>query len=178
MRINFFGGPGTGKSTSASWLFAALKLKHASVELVSEYAKFWAYQKRKIHKYDQLYLFGKQMQNEYKLLVNGVKNTITDSPVLLSAVYAELSGSKEIAKNLQNISIEYDRDFPCFNIILDRGDKLYVEEGRYQTKEEAQKVDQLIAEYVHAHYPASSILDSHHLDHKGMLDKVSQIIDR
>ncbi len=34
-----FGGPGTGKSTSAAGLFFKMKLAQMEVELVTEYAK-------------------------------------------------------------------------------------------------------------------------------------------
>ena len=37
--INLFGGPGCGKSTTAADLFARMKLRGLSVELVTEYAK-------------------------------------------------------------------------------------------------------------------------------------------
>ena len=39
MRINFLGGPSSGKSTTAAWLFAQLKDRQASIELVTEYVK-------------------------------------------------------------------------------------------------------------------------------------------
>lgn len=37
--INFFGGPGCGKSTMASRLFSELKSKGVKCEYVTEYAK-------------------------------------------------------------------------------------------------------------------------------------------
>jgi hypothetical protein len=37
--VNLFGGPGTGKSTTASGVFYHLKRDNRNVELVQEYAK-------------------------------------------------------------------------------------------------------------------------------------------
>ena len=37
--VNFFAGPGTGKSTHAAMLFAKLKTMNINSELIQEYAK-------------------------------------------------------------------------------------------------------------------------------------------
>ena len=50
--ISLHSGPGTGKSTSAAQLFAELKQRHCSVELVREYVKKWAWEGRKISGFD------------------------------------------------------------------------------------------------------------------------------
>jgi len=57
--------------------------------LITEYVKSWATQKRQVTTFDQVYLFGKQMQYEYRFLNNGIKNVVTDSPLILSCVYAD-----------------------------------------------------------------------------------------
>lgn len=177
MRINFFGGPGTGKSTTASWLFSELKLHNVSVEYVSEYVKFWAYQKRKIHKFDQVYLFGKQMHDEYKYLTHGVKNIVTDSPVLLAAIYAGINGLPNIAKSLEEICFSYDQENASFNIILDRGDKKYIQDGRFQTKEQAQEVDKIITSYVYRNYLEKDILRVNYKDRDTILKEVLKKIE-
>jgi hypothetical protein len=140
MRINFFGGPGAGKSTTASEVFARLKRELVSVELVNEYVKAWAYAKQPIDFYDQFYIQAKQMHYEYRFLKNGVKNVITDSPVALSYVYAPPS----LAPALKLISDTYDKDFASYNIFLRRQDKPYIAAGRYQDKERAVEIDQKI----------------------------------
>lgn len=47
--VNLYGGPGTGKSTGASYIFSKLKLAGVEAELVTEYAKdlVWEAQKAK-----------------------------------------------------------------------------------------------------------------------------------
>lgn len=148
MRINLLAGPGAGKSTTAAWLFSELKRRNISVEHVGEYVKGWSYQKRTIHKYDQLYLFGKQHQIEYKYLINGVKHIVTDSPIILSAFYSKINGSSELSDNLTTICKLYEKDFPSFNIFLQRGDKEYIQAGRWQTKEDALRIDKEIHEFI------------------------------
>ena len=39
MIINLFGGPGTGKSTGAAYIFAKLKMCGVNCELITEFAK-------------------------------------------------------------------------------------------------------------------------------------------
>jgi len=134
MRINLFGGPGSGKSTTAARVFSELKEKKTSIEHVGEYVKSWAYQRRTIKKFDQVYLFAKQQQYEYRYLSCGVKNIITDSPCFLSYIYgAKYNEDPKIANALLQLSKIYDEDYPSVNIFIHRGEKDYVPEGRYQT---------------------------------------------
>lgn len=44
--INLYGGPGTGKSSTAGMLFAHLKLRGVNCEYVQEYAKDAAWEGR------------------------------------------------------------------------------------------------------------------------------------
>jgi tRNA uridine 5-carbamoylmethylation protein Kti12 len=140
MRINLLGGPGSGKSTTAAWLFSELKRKLVSVEHVNEYVKAWAYANRPVDHYDQIYFMAKQMQYEYRFLKNGVKNIVTDSPVDLSIVYAP----EHLKPAMRLMCQTYNKDFDFVNIFIARGDKPYVQEGRYQDKKCAMEVDQKI----------------------------------
>ena len=145
MRINLYCGPGGGKSTTAAWLFSELKRRHASVELVTEYVKSWATMGKKVNEFDQIYLFGKQMQYEFRFLSNGIKNIVTDSPLLLSSYYAHLyAPDLNIAEPLCKLAREYEKKYPSFNIFLDRKDKPYTQAGRYQTYEEAKQLDAIM----------------------------------
>jgi tRNA uridine 5-carbamoylmethylation protein Kti12 len=81
--INLYGGPGTGKSTSAAYLYYILKAEGHNVELVREYVKDWAWEGRQISTYDQIYFLGKQVRRE-SLLYGKVDWIITDSPVMMN----------------------------------------------------------------------------------------------
>ena len=124
-----------------------LKGRRISVELVTEYVKSWACQKRPVTSFDQVYLLGKQMQYEYRFLNSGTKNIVTDSPVLLSAIYAEIYYAKlNIAKPIMDLVDAYEAQYPSLNIFLRRRNKPYSQEGRYQDYEQAKAVDALILE--------------------------------
>ena len=56
-RICFYGAPGSGKSTVASYIFAELKMLNYNVEFVSEYVKRWTFIKREPQPFDQVFLF-------------------------------------------------------------------------------------------------------------------------
>lgn len=147
-RVNLFGGPSCGKSTTALKLAAELKSLRCNIEYVNEYCKPRAYEKRPIHKFDQIYLFGKQLHYEYRFLNNGVDLTITDSPVELAAIYAGQNGHHSIAQALRELSKEYNKDFLSLNIVLQRGDRKYDPNGRYQTEEQAKELDQIIGNVI------------------------------
>jgi len=145
VRINFFPGPGAGKTTTAADVFAKLKRLSYQVEHVNEYVKAWAYNNRKVDPFDQFYIQAKQMQYEYRFLKTGVKNIVTDSPVALGYVYSENPEHKRI---LKEVSDAFDKEFPCYNIYLLRGDKPYVAAGRYQDKDRALEIDQRVIDEV------------------------------
>lgn len=65
--INLFGGAGVGKSTTCADIFAHLKKQQYSVEMVREWVKGWAYEKRKITDLDPYYIFAKQLKAEKML---------------------------------------------------------------------------------------------------------------
>ena len=152
MRINFLAGPGAGKSTTAAWLFSELKSRNYSVELVTEYVKSWATQKRQVSQFDQVYLFGKQMQYEYRFLNNGIKNVVTDSPLVLSCIYADYYYPElQLGTPMLEIMKKYEERYPSINIYLNRRDKAYNAEGRYQTYEQAKLVDEAVMKVIDEH---------------------------
>ena len=84
--INLFGGPGSGKSTGAAYIFAKLKLAGVDVEYVSEFAKDKVWENNKEVFKCQMYVSGKQM---FKITrcYGKVDIIITDSPFVLGAIY-------------------------------------------------------------------------------------------
>lgn len=141
--INLFGGPGTGKSTSAAYLYSLLKQNGHSAELIREYVKDWAWEGRKISLYDQYYFIGKQIRLE-SMLFNKVDYIITDCPVRMIGYYTQKYApaiSKDIYRLIDCYEEQAYKDGHTHkNIFLHRS-KAYKTEGRYQSEDEAIAMD-------------------------------------
>jgi thymidylate kinase len=154
--ICFYGGPGTGKSTISAQLFALLKIKGLNVELVREYVKDWVWEKRAILPGDQLYIFAKQCRKE-RILFQDVDVIITDSPIWLSAIYERKVDPDPMIIPLaidKQVRVAKSFGFQYVHIFLQRDDKIkYQTEGRFQSLEEAKKIDDEISSYMDRNYP-------------------------
>ncbi|CAE7860196.1 folD [Symbiodinium microadriaticum] len=144
-RINFFAGPGAGKSTVAARIFSELKIRGFDVEHIPEYIKTWAHENRKPESYDQLYVFAKQLKAEDVILRN-VKHIVTDSPLLLNTSYSKLYNF-QASDHLIRIAQQFDRDFPPLNLYIERTVD-YVDKGRYQSYEQAVDFDNFLLEFL------------------------------
>ena len=139
--INLYGGPGTGKSTTAAGLFHYMKLMGLKCELITEFAKDLAYEDR-IHT-DQLLIFSEQYARMARVK-DKVDYAISDSPLLLSHIYAK-------GTHWENIHfhelVRYANDFLGHqeHIFLKRI-KPYHRYGRVQTERQAIELDTLIQE--------------------------------
>lgn len=152
MRINLWAGAGAGKSTLASWLFSQLKMKDYSVELVHEYIKSWAYQKRVPKSFDQVYIFGKQLHAEDMIFQSGVEHLVTDSPLWMQIVYAKRY-KLPVWDDLLEICYAWEEEHPSINILLDRSGIQYQTAGRYETLEQARQVDNEMRQFMEDHIP-------------------------
>lgn len=133
--INMFGGPGTGKSTTAASVFAHLKQHAFEVELVTEYAKQLTWENRSSALSNQVYVFAKQLHNIHRLL-NKVPLVVTDAPLLLSLVYKPLT----LPSSYDALVLDTFNQYENINILLKRTVD-YNANGRNQTLEEAITVD-------------------------------------
>lgn len=100
-KVNFYGGPGSGKSTVASQLYADLKILQYTTELVREVAKDKVYQGIDLSKSDsntQLIVFASQLEREL-LVAEHVEFLVSDSPLFLNAYYSNISYLIDVAKN-------------------------------------------------------------------------------
>jgi hypothetical protein len=141
IHVNLFGGPGTGKSTTATGVFNKLKKKGAKVEYCSEYAKELTY-RGETHKLgDQLYLLAKQHQ-KLLYLEGKVDIVIHDGPLLLNKVYAELN-YVERYRNLYALTEDIVNSYTNINIYLIRDKNIhpYQSYGRGQSESEAEDLD-------------------------------------
>lgn len=165
-RINFYAGPGAGKSTLAARTFAELKIRGYDVEHIPEYIKTWAHEGRFPTSYDQLYVFAKQLKAEDVILRN-VKTIITDSPLLMNTAYSRLYNF-QCTQDLVRICQQFDRDFPALNLFIDRTVD-YENKGRYQSYEEALNFDKLLLNHLKEHLQGKVI--------PVRVDKFDEIID-
>lgn len=134
--VNFYGGPGSGKSTMRGRVFAELKDLGLNVEEAPEYAKDMTWQESMHILNNQMYVFAKQ-QNRIWRIDGKVDAIITDSPLLLSLVYGETSDT------FKKLVIEEFLKRPSFNVYLQRV-KPYNPAGRSQSLAEAIELDNKI----------------------------------
>lgn len=145
--ISFSGGPGSGKSTLAAQLFGWMKKERMNVEYAAEYAKDLAWQGSSLID-DQIHVFGEQHKRIYSLL-DKVDFIITDSPLFLSAQYLKnnlnkFKNSEKLKAIMTDLIIETYNSYDNVTFFVDRGNRKYVPHGRYQTEEEAKKLDNSI----------------------------------
>lgn len=146
--INLFGGPGISKSTTASGLFFLMKVKGYKVELITEVAKDFTWEKRFNALSDQIYVFAKQNRRQYRLLDHKIDWVITDSPLLLGLAY--IQSNQTSYRNLEGLVLDTFDSYENRNVLLNRT-KEYVETGRNQTKEEAIEKDKIIKRILDSH---------------------------
>jgi hypothetical protein len=148
--INFFGGPGIGKSTQASGLFTEMKKHHMSVEYTYEFPKEVAWEGNVSQLRDQFFITANQHRNISRLY-GKVDYIIVDSPIVLGCFYeqrygegypASHYGMSGLGKFLWNLFKQYNN----INILLKRNDETYDTNGRLQDLQEAIEIDEDIKE--------------------------------
>ena len=165
--INLFGGPGTGKSTGAAYIFSQLKMAGVNAELVTEFAKDKVWEGNKEVFKNQAYIFGKQY---FKIsrCADKVDVIITDSPLLLSIVYNDnpvLGDSfNETVKNVFS-------SFNSMNFVLNR-EKEYNPVGRNQTESEAKEVDVQVREILDQEKIPYDMVAGNELGYDYIVDRV------
>jgi nicotinamide riboside kinase len=148
--ISLYGGPGVGKSTLSAEIFVKLKRASRSTELVREYVKDWAWEGRKIDKFDQLHISGEQSKKE-SILYGKVEVIVTDSPILLGAFYEQHYQDRSIILPSVMEFTKYTDELGIVrhNFLLTRKKK-YVTEGRYESEDQARMIDVDLARFLTA----------------------------
>ena len=141
-RINFFGGPGVGKSTLAAKFFTYLKQCGHNIELVQEYVKQYVYTQRNLSNWGHVYTFGRQLGEELRPLEAGVQKIVTDSPLLLQVAYAQHHGCPA-CDQLVEISLEFEKAYPSVNIFVLRTVP-YKNVGRWHDEDDGKVLDEMI----------------------------------
>lgn len=118
--INFYGGPGAGKSTGASYVFSWLKMKGVDAEYVTEFAKELVWQERSQvfeAPENQVFIFGNQFYRMRSLL-GKVSVIVTDSPLLLSVIYAR--SCPQLSEHYPEVVRSLNSMFRRINVLVKR----------------------------------------------------------
>lgn len=145
--INLFGGPGCGKSTTATGVFSKLKQAGINAEYVSEYAKDKVWDKHEAIFDNQIYVFANQHHKVFRLL-GQVDVVITDSPLILSLYYNR--DKTTVGKALDTLIMEAHHSFETMNVMLERV-KEYNPKGRMQTEAESKDIDKNLRNLLDKH---------------------------
>lgn len=146
--INLISGPCAGKSTTATGIFYELKKRGIECEMALEFAKDKVWEESFKTMDDQIYIFGKQYHKLWRLK-DKVDVIITDSPLIISLYY-----NKDESVYFNDFVVEQYNRFDNRMYFIERNAD-YQENGRMQTKEEAEAIDRDI----------KNILDKYNIDH-------------
>ena len=141
INIQLFGGPGTGKSTTAAGLFYKMKSKDYKVEYIQEYAKELTFGKDFTKLGDQVLILGEQHHRMHRLK-DQVDFLIHDSPFVMGLSY--LVEDPHVPKDIYaDLITTMFKSYNNINIFLERNvDELtYQEYGRSQSLEQAIEKD-------------------------------------
>lgn len=142
--INIYGGPGSGKSTTAAGVFHLMKLKGVNCELVTEYAKDKVWEGSTAVLKNQLYVFAKQEHRLWRCKESKVDVCVTDGPILLGLGYQKYYKGSGLTK------IQAYSSYCCYDnvdIYLKRT-KEYKDLGRNETAEQAKQLDEFLYEVI------------------------------
>ena len=146
--VNLYGAPGSGKSTGAAYLFSRLKMNGVDCEYVPEFAKSAVWEERgNLFKdpEEQFFIFANQF-HAMNVLYGKVDVIVTDSPLLLTLVYnrsVRLDGPYE--KVVLNLNSKFSRHLDYMVL----RDMAYDRNGRNETKEESDKIQEEIRKMLH-----------------------------
>jgi hypothetical protein len=151
-RINFYGGPGSGKSKSTAKVYDAItepkvKKLFGTVMHVGEFVKPLVCRGEHIEGPKQIWTFGCQMEEERKWLEYGTDVIVTDSPLCLQAWYSRDRG-EPFWQHLLGLAQYFESLYPSVNIFLDREGIPYEQYGRHQDEAGAKRVDADMAQFL------------------------------
>lgn len=144
--INIIGGPGIGKTTVSSLIFAALKMHKNKyvVEYVQEYAKQLVWTKNFDILNNQYYV----SQRQYSLLnqINGqVDFIVTDGPICQGLYYnMHNKNNTSNVEKTEKFILDCHKQFDNINIVLKRGNFEYESQGRLESEEESKAIDVIL----------------------------------
>lgn len=139
--VNFYAGPGAGKSTLAAGVFSELKSRDINCELVREFVKEAVWEGSPAVD-DQEWIYANQRRRLH-IMRGKVDIVLTDAPLLLSLVYHK--NSMVDAFRLL-VRAEYD-SYDNFDILVTRVKK-YNLKGRMHSLKQARSLDKRIYDVI------------------------------
>ncbi|MBP6717599.1 MAG: hypothetical protein KA173_01890 [Rhodoferax sp.] len=142
--INIIGGPGCDKTLYSAAIILNLNLRHKTVEFLPDYAKTLVWH-RDFEALKNQYQIA-QRQNEMLEVLDGqVQFLVTECslPQMLHYNAHYPDNICDIAKTRLKI-LEWHQQHHNVNVLAQRGDKKYVQAGRFQSEDEARQIDQSI----------------------------------
>jgi adenylate kinase family enzyme len=135
--VNLYGGPGTGKSTGAAYIFSLLKMNDIDAEYVSEFAKDKVWEGNSEVFKCQFYITGKQTYRIARCF-GKVDVIVTDSPIRLGKIYADRIGLTRLGLACVEAADQFN--LHTIDIFLKRV-KPYNPNGRNQSEDESKEID-------------------------------------
>lgn len=139
--MNLLGPPGAGKSVAAASIYSKTKKRHVDTVLVPEFATDKVIEENSLALKNQLYIWANQ---QYKIFCghHHARVVVTDSPILLGAIY-----NKESSSALYEVILEEHRKYNNLNIIMELDpDFPYSMVGRIHSFTESQSIGNQIVE--------------------------------
>ena len=168
--INLFGGPGCGKYTTAAGLFHKMKVNGYNVEMITEYAKDMVWERQHPDRFtNQIFISSTQNNKQLNLVAHGVEYCITDSPVLMSALYTP----KDYYSHFLPLLLEVHDSYQNINFFLERNFE-YVTIGRNKTELESILLAESIKDFLDA-----NCIEYHDISANfNSVDTIFEIIER
>lgn len=146
--VNFFSGPGVGKSTCSAELFSLMKRNKYKVELVHEFAKDLVWESADHMFGEQDYIFAHQHRFIRRLTRHDIDYAIVDSSLLLGLMYLPDDFPVSFATFVLDVFNSYDN----INIFLKRNSDIeYVQTGRNENEQQAKAKDVETFEFLMNH---------------------------
>lgn len=140
--INFFAGPGSGKSTTATSVFSLMKMHNINAELITEVAKDFTWEQRMKTLDNQYYVWAKQQHRCWRLR-GEVDLIVSDCPLLLSFIYGEKK-----PKAFYDLVLHDFNEYDNINYFVERN-KPFNPKGRNHSEKESQAIDGRIKELLY-----------------------------
>ncbi len=149
----------------AAALFVDLKKRGFNAELVTEYAKDKVWEHNDTVFSNQVYILGKQSYRVSRV-AGQVDVIITDSPILLSAIY---NPDPEIQNELEALTVRMFNQYNNLNIVLKRTFP-YQKEGRMHSEEQSSEIYQKIIECLNQNGIGYSVFDNKDDTQQALMD--------